>query len=387
MYPPIELDQDFCLLAQILPWASRQRWFPSNWPTQGWADSYIYSFPTSKILLARPKHGSPWLQLPLVGNADGTVDQNFWSDWLHQAGSEATVLSVTPLGKEQSNSSVELLVSESDKTEKWIGKIFRIVYPGINPDVSIPLELTRNGFSAVAPIRSHYALPLPSGGGEFTSGVVTRYIDNDGTAFDYFTEAARRGRSVRHEAYTIGRLLAELHLALPETDVTVHPDVLQNRLKLAYDEAAEVADGLPSFQELVGHVEPSQGVTRLSVIHGDLHLGQILHSPDGDWTFIDFEGEPLRPLEERNAPDYALRDLAGLLRSVDYAGAGDVTWVDETQAACVSGFASAASADLDPSANAALLELLQIEKALYEVKYEAMFRPDYLRIPLSALQR
>ena len=130
---------------------------------------------------------------------------------------------------------------------------------------------------------------------------------------------------------------------------------------------------------------------RLQRIHGDYHLGQVLESPGRGWYALDFEGEPLRPLEERTREDLALRDVAGMLRSFDYAaGAAQLAGGDEAR---VQAWATAAKkAFLDGygelgDEETILLEALVLDKALYEVVYEATERPDWLAIPLAGISR
>jgi maltokinase len=132
------------------------------------------------------------------------------------------------------------------------------------------------------------------------------------------------------------------------------------------------------------------GGTRVSRIHGDLHLGQLLARPDGGFSVIDFEGEPARPLAERRAPSSPLRDVGGMLRSLDYAartaerGRSDLdveAWLTGARAAFLDGYGRIEPAD-EP-----LLGAFELEKACYEVRYEASNRPDWLWLPLSAVER
>jgi maltokinase len=129
-------------------------------------------------------------------------------------------------------------------------------------------------------------------------------------------------------------------------------------------------------------------------IHGDYHLGQVVRTQTG-WVLLDFEGEPAAPLALRRTRSPALRDIAGMLRSFDYAarqqlpGPGDpararaaaADWVCRNQAAFCSGYAQAGGAD--PGKHAVLLRALTIDKAVYEVMYEARHRPSWLPIPLG----
>lgn len=146
---------------------------------------------------------------------------------------------------------------------------------------------------------------------------------------------------------------------------------------------------------------PAERWPLLQRIHGDYHLGQVLRAPSGTWAVIDFEGEPLRPLSERVLPDLALRDVAGMLRSFDYAGGSARVagadpeqvrvWVEEAQTAFLAGYADSPGRQEAPATGGEiglddpLLRALLLDKALYEAVYEARNRPDWLSIPLSAI--
>ncbi len=119
----------------------------------------------------------------------------------------------------------------------------------------------------------------------------------------------------------------------------------------------------------------------------------MLHSPERGWVLLDFEGEPLRPLSERSLPDQWVRDVAGMLRSFDYVGgtreqAGGASardWVSSAQQAFLDGYA--ARAGRDPRSLGALLAAFELDKAMYEVVYEARNRPGWVAIPLGAVRR
>jgi maltose alpha-D-glucosyltransferase/alpha-amylase len=156
---------------------------------------------------------------------------------------------------------------------------------------------------------------------------------------------------------------------------------------------------------LAGIEVPLQGLVKTRY-HGDLHLGQVLVVQD-DFTIVDFEGEPGRPVEERRAKSCVLRDVAGMLRSFSYAahaallrreagapptedGAKLLTqWQREASHHFLEGYSRAAeglaSVPRDPAALRALLDLFLVEKALYELRYELANRADWVEIPLRGL--
>jgi trehalose synthase-fused probable maltokinase len=128
----------------------------------------------------------------------------------------------------------------------------------------------------------------------------------------------------------------------------------------------------------------------LSRVHGDYHLGQLLRTEEG-FVVIDFEGEPSRSLAERRSPASPLRDVAGLLRSLDYAartaerdgspGLAHAEWLANARSTFLAAYGGEALA------NAELLTALEAEKACYEVRYEANYRPDWTWLPIEALER
>ena len=147
-----------------------------------------------------------------------------------------------------------------------------------------------------------------------------------------------------------------------------------------------------AFTELATLDEP----LTVQRIHGDYHLGQAIRTQAG-WVLLDFEGEPAVPLAERRARAPALRDVAGMLRSLDYAARfqlvgqeepGQIAgaardWARRNQAAFCAGYARAGGAD--PGKHGILVRALTLDKAVYEVMYEARTRPSWLPIPLGSI--
>jgi maltokinase len=123
-------------------------------------------------------------------------------------------------------------------------------------------------------------------------------------------------------------------------------------------------------------------------IHGDLHLGQVLRA-GREWFVIDFEGEPSRPLSERRSAHSPVRDIAGMLRSFDYAARQRRPWRPEWARRCREAYCAgyAARAGWDPRKKHGLLRAYETDRAVYEVLYEARHRPDWLPVPMAAIER
>lgn len=149
------------------------------------------------------------------------------------------------------------------------------------------------------------------------------------------------------------------------------------------------APGLRSAYEALADLAAEGQTWTAQRIHGDLHLGQCLRSPSGEWSLIDFEGEPSKPLAERRLPQPAVRDVAGMLRSFDYAAHSLhprlPDWAAVCRAAYCTGYAE--TGGRDPRTDPVLLRAYETDKAVYEVVYEARHRPDWLPVPMSAIHR
>jgi maltokinase len=181
-------------------------------------------------------------------------------------------------------------------------------------------------------------------------------------------------------AAELADLVAGLHAKLTDA-VAVVPALRasETRIRAAYDAAAGLDGPVP-----------------VQRIHGDYHLGQVLRASRG-WVALDFEGEPAVPLAVRRAPAPAMRDVAGMMRSFDYAARHQLigqpadqaassvadTWVRQCQAEFCAAYAAAGGTD--PAGHGILLRALTLEKAVYEVIYEHRHRPSWLPIPLGYL--
>jgi maltokinase len=310
---------------------------------------------------------------------------------------------------EQSNTSVIL---DTDLTDghhvPLIVKIFRMLSPGENPDVVLQGALVDAGSARVPAVVGSVTgrWPHPTTEGDVpASGHLAfcqEFLAGVEDAWRVALRAAEEGTDFTGPARDLGAATAEVHATLARSLGTTPTSPEQvaaflAEMRLRFDAAVGAVPELEEVRDALEDVLGAAAATPwpdLQRIHGDYHLGQVLHSPDRGWVLLDFEGEPLRPLEERSLPDQWVRDVAGMLRSVDYvggtrehagAGSGAREWVAATQQAFLDGYAARAGAD--PRALGPLLAAFELDKAMYEVVYEARNRPGWVGIPLAAVRR
>lgn len=284
-------------------------------------------------------------------------------------------------------------------------KLFRTLADGENPDVTLQTALATDGSTRVPPVVGNVsgswsdprvADRLASGHLAFAQVFLSGVED----AWRVALAAAEAGEDFGEAAESLGRATAETHAALarvlPVADAGeqhVTAAIAQMRARF-HDTVALVPELAALESRAFARYEAVGGVTwpKLQRIHGDYHLGQVLGVPGRGWVLLDFEGEPLRPLAERNLPDCPARDVAGMLRSFDYvagtlAMAGDTSgraWADGAREAFLRGYRAVLP---ERPGEAELIAAYELDKAVYEVRYERLHRPDWLEIPLGAVRR
>ncbi|MGW3628550.1 maltokinase N-terminal cap-like domain-containing protein [Streptomyces sp. NPDC005122] len=310
---------------------------------------------------------------------------------------------------EQSNSSLVY-------GDTFILKLLRRVVPGVNPDLELPRMLAREGCPRVPAPAGWMTADIgdaqdPAAGETYVLGVLQPFVRGATDGWELALHGLAKGEDFGGEARALGRATAEVHtalaLALPTTTLGhVQMELLVEGMTERLAAAAQAvpalrpyAPGLRTAFEALADLAAEGRTWTAQRVHGDLHLGQCLRSPTGEWSLIDFEGEPSKPLAERRMPQPPLRDVAGMLRSFDYAARSNPRatgpapapapavseWADTCRAAYCSGYAEVAGRD--PRTDPVLLRAYETDKAVYEVLYEARHRPDWLPVPLAAVGR
>ena len=315
-----------------------------------------------------------------------------------------------PMGSDQSNSTVVF-------GDELALKVYRRVEPGINPELEITRFLTERGFPHIPALRGWYEIEGPAI--EATLGVVQTFVagavDGWTLAIDELgTDAAGFLGRLRR----LGEVIGAMHTALSSDTIdpafapeepsqesvalltaTIDEEIERLFLELGDREATASIEGRGEEARdrlrLLTQVAVGGRVIRH---HGDLHLGQVLLA-DGDWIVLDFEGEPARPLIERRRKRSPLRDVAGMLRSFAYVASAHALqtgsevpdgWEQDARRAFLDGYHTAVDGSLLPPGQQAtdqLLAVFELEKAVYELRYELNNRPDWVRIPVAGIAR
>ncbi|MGW4111183.1 maltokinase N-terminal cap-like domain-containing protein [Actinosynnema sp. NPDC004786] len=289
----------------------------------------------------------------------------------------APVVPATPVRRitaEQSNTSVVF-------GDRHILKFFRRLFPGVNPELAVS--------RALGPTPTLPPLHGAVDDGTSTLAVVQGYAAGAVSGWDLAGTPGFTGRM-----RSLGEAVAATHAALADAfghapltraDLSALVDGMLDRLTGTAAEAPALGRHVDRLTRLlVGAVRAALPGSPRQRVHGDLHLGQVL-AAGGGWLLIDFEGEPGVPIPERARWDSPLRDVAGVLRSLDYAAhrTPDRDWVPAAEREFLAGYAERAGRAPDP----ALLLAHQLDKAVYEVGYEVRNRPDWVDVPLRAIER
>jgi maltokinase len=420
-------------LAGLLPaYLPRQRWFAGHaadgvevvdyevlregWPALVWALVVVSGSHYQVVVGGRPL-GEPaeflgGHEAAVLGEADGA----FWYDAVLDPVLARRILEVVTAGRETAERVRMIGVEQSNSSivfdDRLIGKVFRRLQPGRNPDVEVTTALFAEGFPHVAePVgwwtRDGYDLAIVQqflhGGSEGWALALTSLRDLYASGDD----PAEAGGDFAGEAERLGRMTAAMHVAMASAFGRSKGDAV------AWAAAMEPAfDGLDEDEHRAGahrllvrlrNVLDAGAAIR---VHGDYHLGQVMRI-DAGWYTLDFEGEPARSLEERRSPSSPMKDVAGMLRSFDYAAQAVLhereprereqlipladAWARRNRQAFLDGYLVTDGIDAlmpsDGASFAIVLSAFALDKAVYELDYELAYRPGWVEIPRAAIAR
>ncbi|HSO65272.1 MAG TPA: phosphotransferase, partial [Ornithinibacter sp.] len=369
---------------------------------------WVYDAPHDPVYAAQLLELVQGRVLAQSSTESGTVEPSVVGVPQPSWGREVHVRTSRVLSGEQSNTSVILDCDLPDGHHApLIVKVFRMLSPGDNPDVVLQGALVDAGSRRVPAVVGAVTGRWPHPGAEGdvpASGhlaLAQEFLPGVEDAWRVALHAAEAGTDFAGPARALGEVTAEVHRTLADvlgTEPTspAQAEAIVAEMRSRFEAAVAEAPGLEEARRPVAAVLRAAAAAEwppLQRIHGDYHLGQVLHSPERGWVLLDFEGEPLRPLSERSLPDQPVRDVAGMLRSFDYVGgtweqvhgASARAWVTSAQQAFLDGYAERAGSD--PRDLGALLAAFELDKAMYEVVYEARNRPAWVAIPLGAVRR
>jgi maltokinase len=328
----------------------------------------------------------------------------------HVAGSGSLDVTLTSLAIPHEQTNTSLVYGE-----EYILKTFRRLVTGTNPDLELHLALARAGSTHIAEPLGWYETDVD--GESTTLGLLQRFLRTGtdgwllatGSVRDLYAEADLHadevGGDFAAESERLGAATAAVHRDLaaslgvePTGSAAELADTMRRHLAEAQREAPSLAVHARAIDEAFAALPDEVGTFTVQRVHGDYHLGQVMRTTEG-WVLLDFEGEPEHPLEHRRAVTSALKDVAGMLRSFDYAAEhllveqyGDPQheyrareWSTRNREAFCEGYAD--EAGIDPREQHALLHAFELDKAVYEVVYETRSRPGWVPIPLSSIKR
>ena len=320
--------------------------------------------------------------------------------------------SVRPMGGEQSNSSLVF-------DDRLALKLYRRIEPGVNPELEVLRFLTERGFEHTVALEGYVGYegrPL-----EATLALLQEFAPSKGDGWELGLDSLESGDTewLPLHARRLGEVTALLHNALgsdpadphfaPEEPSTEALALLSASIDEEIEHVFTMLPDIPALQQVRGRGEEVRdhlrllthigSVGRIIRTHGDYHLGQALWTAADDWLILDFEGEPARSVPERRRKTSPLRNVAGMLRSFAYAASAaqiqrDVAppegWEERCRSEFLDGYLDTAEPSLLPAGRdqiERLLTVFELEKAVYELRYELNNRPDWVAIPVAGILR
>jgi len=358
---------------------------------------------------------------------DALHDKEVTGHWLESIAEQAAVDGVDfvrtaePADIQVHEPSLALTAEQSNTSlvfgDAAIMKVFRRLEPGLNPDIEIHEALGKLGSRHLARLLGYVTASLD--GEQWSLAMLQEFLTTATDGWQLATNSVRdlmaeadlhaeeAGGDFAAEAHRLGQATAEVHadLALAfgssqlgRAELADRAGAMNARLDAALVEVPELAEVEPGLRRAYTDFADLDRPVTAQRIHGDLHLGQVLRTTHR-WVVLDFEGEPAKSIGERQAADSPIRDVAGMLRSFDYAARHQLIdigstpqsefraneWAERNRSAFCAGYAEGGGAD--PAEAAVLLRAFEADKAVYEAVYEARNRPHWLPIPLASLHR
>ena len=325
--------------------------------------------------------------------------------------SDRALTDVRPVGVEQSNSSIVL-------GDELILKAYRRIEPGPNPELELLRFLTDHGFEHIARLSGWYEHTGRLV--DATLGLLQEFLSGGRDGWELVLDALADGRGdeALSELAALGEVTAEMHTVLgsDSNDPTFAPEepsteslslllaTIDEEIEAIFRDIPETETTSPIAgrgqevrEQLRGLAHTGAG-GRVIRTHGDYHLGQTMLTARG-WVVLDFEGEPARTLPQRRQKRSPLRDVAGMLRTFAYAAsASDLQrgvpapedWEQRARDAFLDAYLGAVDQRLLPHGQDSarrLLSIFELEKAVYELRYELNNRPDWVGIPVAGIAR
>jgi maltokinase len=444
----------------LATWLVKQRWFAGKGRTVHdlavVADTEVVAGdPALRHLIVTVSHGTTvdsyqvlvglrsWLPAELEHARIGMAGDRYVYDGLHDAELTRPLLAAIASGQTigalrfcpapgtriETDADSLVLTGEQSNTslvfgESAILKVFRRLAAGPNPDLEVTsalaelgsphvaepygwIETRMDGATTVLAILSRYLRAASDGWSLAATSVRDLYASEASPAAGSppWYSASHAGGDFAGEAERLGMATAQVHADLADAFGAdeLAPDAIRDMAEQMYrrlDLAVAAVPELARYADMIGagysDLAKLTDPVPAQRVHGDYHLGQVMRTQTG-WVVLDFEGEPASPLAQRRARSSPLRDVAGMLRSFDYAARHQLInnpegirlavaasdWVRRNSEAFCAGYAAAGG--LDPDENSVLLRALALDKAVYEVMYEARHRPSWLPIPLESL--